>query len=214
MKQRLSNYELLRIVAILLISLMHGISSAYGSHFAVNSIAHVSTNAVGNMGVTLFVLISGYFGIRLRASKAWQLWSTMFFYSLLLFAAQCYLHEVPSPQEDGKEFLKLLNVALTPATSNTWWFCTSYLIVLLLSPFLNKICDSISQRQFQYLLAVLLAVYSLSPTFLMHSLSGSPNGKCTENMILVYFLGRYIALYGIPEVIRRHAALLFPVASV
>ena len=74
-------------------------------------------------------------------------------------------------------------MAFTPATSNTWWFCTSYLIVLLLSPFLNKICDSISQRQFQYLLAVLLAVYSLSPTFLMHSLSGSPNGKCTENMI-------------------------------
>ena len=60
-QQRYTNYELLRIFAILLISLMHGIRSAYGSSYPLNDMAHVIINAIGNTGVTLFVLISGFF---------------------------------------------------------------------------------------------------------------------------------------------------------
>ena len=97
-KQRLSNYELLRIFAILLISLMHSVSIAYNSPNITNSIAHVAINAIGNMGVTLFILISGFFGIRLRSSKVWWLWSLMLFYSLLLFAIQYCLQEIPPPR--------------------------------------------------------------------------------------------------------------------
>lgn len=202
---RKPNYELLRIFAILLITLMHSLRSAYG-----HNIGFVGVNTIGNMGVTLFVLISGYFGIRMRASKLIWLWTTMLFYSLLIFSIDYYLSEVPTLADGNiKAFLKHLYTVLTPVTSNTWWFCTSYFILMLLSPLFNKAVDSMTKLQFQYLLAVLILVYSISPTFLMHSLSNVPNGKCTENMILAYFLGRYFAKEGIPLTIRKHVGLCF-----
>lgn len=203
---RLPNYELLRIFSILAISVMHGIRGCYG-----HSVAFVGVNTIGNMGVTLFVLISGYFGIRLRASKVLWLWSTILFYSLLIFAIQYHFNEIPTLEsgDTTKDFIKHLYVALTPVTSNTWWFCTSYIILMLLSPLFNKATSSMSKLQFQYLIAILLLLYSLSPTFLHHPLSGITNGKCTENMIMLYFIGRYFAKFGIPLTIRKYAAFFF-----
>ena len=208
---RQANYELLRIYAILLISLMHGISSAYASVNLVNSIAHVSINAIGNMGVTIFVLVSGYFGIRLRVSKIIWLWSLMFFYSLVIFAIQCYTSEIPLPDnyENAKEFLKNLYTAITPVTSNRWWFCSSYFILMMLAPLLSKACNNISKQSFQYLLGVLLFFYSISPTFLMHSLTYTLGGKCTETIILAYLIGRYIARFGYPACIQQHYRTIF-----
>lgn len=206
---RLANYELLRICAIIMISFMHGIRDAYGSLEPLNASAHVAINAIGNTGVTLFVLISGFFGLRLRCSKVFGLWSTIFFYSLLIFIVQYALHEIPTfDQGETKSLVKHLYAACTPVTSKTWWFCTSYFIVFLLSPLFNKACQSMSKVQFQYLLGVLLVFFSLSPSFLMHSVSGASNGKCTENMILAYFLGRYLALYGTPRIVKEHATKL------
>lgn len=207
MKQRNPNYELLRIIAILLISLMHGIKSAYGSENPINSFACVGVNAIGNMGVTVFVLISGYFGIKFRPSKFIQLWGIVLFYSLLVFAADCYVYDLPRTLST-KAFLVRLYTSLTPITSGTSWFITSYMILFLLAPLINKGIDNITKKQFQYLLLTLLFFYSISPTFLMHSLSNTPNGKCTENMILAYLIGRYIAKFGAPQLIQRyHVAL-------
>lgn len=201
--KRLPNYELLRIFAFLLIGMMHGIRSAYGHSFYF-----VGMNTVGNMGVTLFVLISGYLGIKLRASKVIWLWSTILFYSFLIFVVEYYPSEI-SGFSFTPQFAKHLYTAITPITSNTWWFCTSYFIIMLLSPIFNKVADTLTKLQFQYLIAILLLAYSISPTFLLHSLSNTLNGKCTENMILIYFIGRYFAKFGIPQFIRTNGLPIF-----
>lgn len=163
------------------------------------------------MGVTIFVLVSGYFGIRLRVSKIIWLWSLMFFYSLVIFAIQCYTSEIPLPDnyENAKEFLKNLYTAITPVTSNRWWFCSSYFILMMLAPLLSKACNNISKQSFQYLLGVLLFFYSISPTFLMHSLTYTLGGKCTETIILAYLIGRYIARFGYPACIQQHYRTIF-----
>ena len=205
--QRQTNYELLRIIAILLISLMHGIRSAYGSPNILNSVSFVAINAIGNMGVTIFILISGYFGIRFRLSKLFTLWAIVLFYSLAIFTYNTL--NLPPTSILDKEFIKSLYTALTPITSATWWFITSYTILFMLSPLLNKSTEHITRHQFKYLLVVLLFFYSASPTFLMHSLSDTPNGKCTENMILAYLIGRYIYIYGMPSIIKRHSLMIF-----
>lgn len=202
--KRQTNYELLRVIAILLISLMHGIRSAYGSPCTLNSISFVAINAIGNMGVTIFILISGFFGVKFRLSKLFQLWAIVLFYSLLIFV----FNNIAEPPSFSKEFIKSLYTALTPITSGTWWFITSYTILFMLSPLLNKASEHITKHQFQYLIAVLLLFYSLSPTFLMHSLSDTPNGKCTENMILAYLIGRYMAIHGIPSFIKRYYTVI------
>ncbi len=198
--------EMLRIGAIMLISLMHGIKSAYGSPNALNDIAHFAINAVGNMGVTVFVLLSGFYSIHFRLPKLIKLWLTVLSYSLIIFGVDLWLSETPLTT---KEFIKGLYTALTPITSGTWWFISSYFIVFLLSPLLNLAAEKMKKQQFQYLLVVLLLIYSLSPTFLLHPMSDNLYGKCTENMILAYLIGRYLALHGIPDILTRRAGWIF-----
>lgn len=204
--KRQTNYELLRISSILIISFMHGIKSAYGSPCELNSILFVAINAIGNMGVTIFILISGYFSIKYRLSKLFQLWAIVLFYSVLIFLFNNYIYPGSvTPDFLSKDFIKALYTTLTPITSGTWWFITSYTVLFMLSPLLNKATKKMSKYQFKYLLLVLLLFYSISPTFLMHSLSDTPNGKCTENMILAYLLGRYIYYYGLPSTLMKNS---------
>jgi surface polysaccharide O-acyltransferase-like enzyme len=183
--------------------MMHGIRSAYGSSNDLNAISFAAINTIGNMGVTIFILISGYFGIKMRLSKLFKLWSIVLFYSLLIFLYNTFINQPIENFALNKELIKDAYRALTPITSNTWWFITSYTILFMLSPLLNKAVKSMSKFQMQYLLVILLIFYSISPTILMHSLSNTPNGKCTENMILAYLIGRYIAIYGVPSSIKN-----------
>lgn len=198
--------EMLRISAIMLISLMHGIKSAYDSPNALNDIVHYAINAVGNMGVTVFVLLSGFYSINFRLSKLIKLWLTVLFYSLTIFGVGLWLSETSLTT---KEFIKSLYAALTPITSGTWWFISSYFIVFLLSPLLNLAAEKMKKQQFLYLLTVLLLIYSISPTFLLHPMSDNPYGKCTENMILAYLIGRYLALHGIPDILTYRSGWIF-----
>lgn len=209
MKQvRQANFELLRIVAILLISMMHGIRSAYGSTYLINDIAHVIVTAIGNMGVTLFVLIAGFFSIKLRPSKVLWLWSVVLFYSLFIFAFHCIDGDILFEEGNIRPFIKEFYWALTPFSTGTWWFISSYMILLLLSPLFNKAADCISRIHFIYLLFILLCFYSLSPTILLHSFTNEPCGKSLQNMIFIYFIGRYIAKYGMPSIIRENSIFI------
>jgi len=189
--------------------MMHGIRSAYGSSYILNDIAHVAITAIGNMGVTLFILISGYFSIKLRPSKVLWLWSVVFFYSLFIFTFQCINGDILIFKDgDIKPFIKELYWALTPFSTGTWWFISCYLILLLLSPLLNKAAANLSRIHYIYLLFILLCFYSLSPTILLHSFTNEPCGKNIQNMILIYFVGRYIAIFGIPKVIFHRIPLI------
>lgn len=204
---RQPKFEILRIAAILLISMMHGIRSAYASPNILCASTFVAINAIGNMGVTLFILISGYFGIKFHFSKIIKLWLIVLTYSIVLFLFD--LSKTGFNLEINKDFIKQLYIVLTPISSNTWWFITSYTILFMLSPLLNIACERMTKKHFTYLLCVLLLFYSVCPTLLMHSLSNTPNGKCTENMILAYLIGRYISIYHIPQTVVRHSFQIF-----
>ena len=70
--QRDSNIELLRVVAMMMILTLHtrfeGIESVYDGVIDANHISRFSFQALSIVGVNLFVLISGYFGIKLKAT--------------------------------------------------------------------------------------------------------------------------------------------------
>ncbi len=89
--ERRSDLELLRIFAML--SIIAGHLSLYAGAAPVSWPGRLWMDLLrmgGNLGVDLFVLLSGYFLIRspsVRLTKALQIWLQMLFYSLLLFAA-------------------------------------------------------------------------------------------------------------------------------
>lgn len=203
-KGRLSNIELLRILAIVMIVMMHGAGSLLGTTYLPNRIGLTAINSVGNMGVTTFMLISGYFGIHFRWSRLWSIWAMALFYSLVVFAVDVF--------SDSFSWLSLYH-AITPVTSRRWWFLTCYVVIFCLAPFLNRAVTGLSKRQMEALLGVLLFFFVVSPTFLRNTLTNDMEGKGLPNLILAYLAGQYLAHYELPAVLLRHCGKLF-VASV
>ena len=68
-KDRSSNFELLRLLCIFGILMMHTFGGIDTSVSFFNTEIHVLVNSIFNMGVTCFILLSGYFGIRFDFKK-------------------------------------------------------------------------------------------------------------------------------------------------
>lgn len=201
-KERNSSIELLRILAIVLIVMMHAAGYGLNSGELSTSMGVVAINSVGNMGVTLFVLISGYFGIRFRPSKLIKLWAMMLVYSVAAYVFNIAIGE--------KEInINGIYKALTPVTSVEWWFMTCYVILFILSPLINRIAERFSQKEFLYLLGVLSFFFVISPTFLQHTITNDSFGKGLPNFFLAYLIGQYIRKYNMPKKIENHSCAIF-----
>jgi len=198
---RLSNLELLRIIAIVMIVMMHASGSLLGTEYLPNRIILTFINAFGNMGVTAFILISGYFGIHFRWSRLWVLWAMALFYSLLTFIFDVWMYGGIFSWQDFYH-------AITPITSQKWWFLTCYVIIFCLSPFLNRASSDLTKRQMESLIAVLIFFFILSPTFLRNTLTNDMEGKGLANLITAYLIGQYISRYDLPSVIIRYSGIL------
>lgn len=132
--------EALRFTAMLLVLLYHvaywDMAVEDGSiHYAsLNSIAgYALLKSVSMPCVNLFVMISGWYGIRLTFSKLARLAFQVLFFSIpiyLLFV--CY---------DEQTFFSL-NTCLHLCLLEGYWFIPAYLLLCLLSPILNAYVEN------------------------------------------------------------------------
>ena len=186
-QQRQSNLEALRIVSILLILLMHVYSQVSKAEMtAGNHLLGLLINGIGNIGVTCFVLLSGYFGIKFKAYRFIQLIMLTTLYTLIVHVANNGI------QADSDMVSALLVV---PLYRN--WFIACYLILMLLAPFINEYLDSILKERFKKLLFIQFIMFSVLPTLFNTPyytiLTGG--GKCLVYLIFVYMTGRYLRKY-------------------
>lgn len=210
-EQRNSGLELLRIIAILMIICIHAFGLVQG--IKVNQIGKETTrivNCICNMGVSCFILISGYFGVKRDWMKIIRLEMMVIFLSFCTTA----LLAVAFPEiYNGSELLELIIKSCIPVISRKHWFYTCYICLLLLSPWINEMLEKMTKRQFEGLLLTMLFLFSIFPTFLYFEIM-MDGGKGLVNMILVYVLGRYIRKYGDFKVDGRKALLVFCVLFV
>lgn len=185
--QRSSNFELLRIVSILLILFMHCYSMG-GSQTMSNFnhyIGHVICS-IGNIGVTCFILISGYFGIHFKLERFLQI-------ILLTTVYSVFVTLVNNGFTMNMEVLKAMLVI--PRYNN--WFIACYLLLMVLSPFINPFVEQLDKMTYRKLLLIGLFFLSIIPTCFNSAyktiLTGG--GKCLIYMLLLYVVGRYIKLY-------------------
>lgn len=156
---RLVQLELLRILAMLYVVLNHVIGYGLGifESFTVNtsttsgfilwSVLQIM-KLIPLVGVNLFVLITGYFMIekqQLRFKGIWRIWSTVWFYAVGIYLLASITGVVPFTWHD------LLKEA-TPLLSNSYWFVTSYLILMVLSPLLSFMLNRVSKNQYRIIL--------------------------------------------------------------
>ena len=162
-KERDSNMELLRILSILLIILHHVCVHGQWTDLTVYSQDSFILNCLsigGKIGVDCFILISGYYLITSEKSnylKIVKLWLSMLFYSVVISVFFFIRYDYP---HDSFTIFQML----TPVLSDTWWFMSAFIILMILSPLLNKFVRSIDKRAYLSMIVILTVIWAIVPT--------------------------------------------------
>ena len=188
-QQRNSSVELLRIVAMLFIVLSHlcvhnGIV-LNTMPLSVNKI-FMQWGTLGNLGVDIFVIITGYFVSTksFSAKRLSTLLSQVWFYSIVLALAIFFAFDINLGLKD------ILRVIL-PTVFVEYWFFTAYIVLVFISPFLNILIENLSRVNFLRFLLSLIALWVVIPTFTTKNMYGSE----IPQFILLYLIGAYFKKY-------------------
>lgn len=146
-----------------------------------DGIAGVVMNSFCIIGVNLFVLISGYWGIRHVAKGCMKLILYCIVIGSLLYLVKI-LHEGCAFQV--KEIVGLMWM-------KNWWFVSNYMVLCLLSPIIEKCISSMNIKYFE-LSIILLTLVNIVMGYCMGI--QNKDGYNYMNFIYLYFLGRYIRL--------------------
>lgn len=206
-QKRHSGIELLRILCILGIIVLHLYGPYKDSAEGIAQFWGVVLSSIFNMGVSVFILISGYYGMKFSVKKLVSLELVLWFYSALNFFCNSYFIPLLLGRETSFEIKEMVKSFL-PFSSNRFWFLTAYLIIFCLSKYINKIADNLSKTAFFKLILVLLLFFSILPTFLYVEILGD-SGKGVINLFIVYLIGRFLAKYSIePSKIKCYIVLI------
>lgn len=210
---RQSNFELLRIISMVMITFHHfAVHGGFDWTATTGTIPYLWYNFIimgGKVGVDVFVLISGYFLISsnessFNAQKVFKLWGQVFFYSVVIYiiglaAGIC---------DFGiKSFIK----AIFPITFSSWWFASTYFVLFIIHPFLNKLLCSLGKKAYQSLLLVLVILWSVIPTFT----TSAYQSNSLLWFVTLYAIAGYIRIYGLnKKFTTRHYFLFYFVLSI
>lgn len=211
--KRDSSFELLIIISMLMI-LFH--------HFACHGLFHWQTNEVtlpqywynfiimgGKIGVNVFVLISGYFLISTHKKgsnlkKMLKLWGQVMFYSVSIYVFACIFGISDWNVKD-------IITSFFPITFESWWFASTYFVLFLLHPFLNKFLTSLEKKEYRIFLVLILICWSVIPTFTTKQFQGND----LLWFITLYAVAGYIKLHGLsPGKTTRYYLALYIASSV
>lgn len=189
---RQSNFELLRIVAMFMVLGLHANYIAFGnpthesfSASPLTTIPRIILEAMCICAVNVFVMISGWFGIRATLKGFCNfLFQVVYFYALT-FVIMWALGIIPfSPTA-------LLKILLLRQSG---WFISSYAIMYVLSPALNTFLDKTDKKTISL---VLLSFFALE--FYWGFVDGRPDfnkGYSAMSFCGLYLLAGYIKHYG------------------
>ena len=196
---RNSNIEFLRICAMLMIIGLHYLHGSMGG--ALEYIEYGSWNyyvsqvaeTVCIISVNIFVLITGYYmasrksNYEIGISKPINLYIIMAFYGFLFLGIAIVL---------GKQEISATIILRTtfPFLYSKRWFVETYIILLLLSPYLNKLLVSLSKKNYLVLLLIWISLFSVWPSFF----SNPPikdGGYGFIHFITLYMISGFIRLH-------------------
>lgn len=180
---RKSNFELLRILSIMLIMMMHSFGTPLSR---ANEYAVILVSVIGNIGTTCFVILSGYFGVKCNLKKLARLDIMIIFYCLMGFITDYAI--------SGEMSLRDLVSCIIPITSHRYWFMSCYFFLCILSPFINEYVDSLDKKRLEQLIGVMLLLFVVLPTVFGFDVM-QDGGKGLINMTLSYIIGRYLGKF-------------------
>lgn len=193
------NLEALRIVAMFTIVLQHflihgGIMQAVNPG-SINYILAIFLKSVTLFAVNCYVLISGYFLVKSkwRIKKLLLLVAQVIFYSVLIYLLLVATGSIPFS-------LKNLLFSFFPILTKRYWFVTIYIGMYLLSPFVNKLIESLTQRQHALCILLLFLLFSFWPNIIYSSdPMDAGGGHGVAWFLTLYMVAAYLRLYYTPR---------------
>jgi surface polysaccharide O-acyltransferase-like enzyme len=198
LSNRNSSIELLRIVSMIMIVFhhfaRHGEFQFWDYELSAPKLWYNFIIMGGKIGVNIFVLISGYFLINnnkklFNFQRIKKTWDQVFFYSVgfeVLFVLLYFIF---------KDRLDLSNLmsSFFPITTSQWWFASTYFVLYLIHPFLNKLLLTLDKETYKNILMVVAFCWCIIPTI---TKSGYESNSLLW-FIFIYSLSGYFRLYGL-----------------
>lgn len=191
-KVRQSNLELLRIVAMFLVLMVHANFLSLKAPIHEDGIdcfviLKCFVQSISIVCVNVFILISGYFGIKLKIKSITNFLFQCFFFSIgvywVLFGFDNSIH-------NWRDFLACFLI------SKYNWFIAAYLGLLMLSPVFNVFIERCSCRQ----LGLFIIIFFCFSTWFGYIMRTSPEfhgGFSFISFSLLYCIGRFVRLHPI-----------------
>lgn len=201
-EKRMTNFELLRIIAMMMVVMMH--------YFLYADLLPSMTDQVGQenilalllesfciVAVNVFVMISGYFMIksRFKFRRFFRLLFQVLFYTLLIpLVLSIFGLPVIAEQEGVYGIIKYI----LPVSTMHYWFITAYVLLYLISPFISIAFEKIEKVMLRKIILILLFLFCGIKSFVPFSLNIDYFGYDFGWFICLYLTGAYIRVYGLP----------------
>lgn len=211
MKQRQANYELLRIVSMMMVITLHFLGKGEllqtlsGKLDACGYGAWI-IEAFSVVAVNVYVLLSGYFLVetQFNPKKLLVLWMQILFYSLGVPLVLFLSGALP-----GEElYLDRILTWIFPVLREHYWFATAYMLLFVFSPLLGKAVKQLEKRQLEVVIGLLLLLYSVSKSVMPFDIAIDKGGYNDTWFICLYLVSAYIRLYGIPWLNSKKKSLI------
>ena len=166
---RNSAIEMLRLLSIVGIICMH----MYGKVTldSVDLLEYAFVNTLFNCGVSLFVLISGFYSIRPSFSGGARLVLITVFYSVISYIVET--------QNGGSFELKELVRSFLPISAGRYWFISAYFVLFCFADLINKALEKMSQEEHFKLILRFLILFVVLPTLtFLHIMGDGGKGLC------------------------------------
>ncbi len=191
-KNRDSNIELLRLVAMFLVLVVHADFFSLGAPTQAETLAAPASafsrfffEAVSIICVDVFVLISGWFGIRPSAKSFCNFIFQCFFFSVGIYVVMLAL---------GLTSLSIRGLAGCFFLLKWNWFVKAYIGLYILSPVLNAFIDHAEERTFRIVLLGFFLFQSIY-AWISNGAVFFEHGYSTMSFIGLYLLARYVKIY-------------------
>lgn len=192
-KTRNSNIELLRIICMLFILIQHADFwlMGYPQEHTLRAFGACTIEGATIIAVNVFVLISGYFGIKFKGIKILNLLFQCIFAILPLSIVALLMN---------KDYTLAHHTLYELLFPFNYWFVTAYIGLIIISPVLNVYIDHIDKKGLATTIFLLTLSAFIFDAIIQEDIGiGFIGGYSTIWMINLYFIGRFIRLYSLQE---------------
>lgn len=198
MLKRNHSIDLLNIIIMFMVLMLHLLLNTGALKLSIQKIGYPIFLVIWMLeilcyvAVNCFVLTTGYFGYnkRFKSKQIVNIYLTIILCSIIWI----FLNLILNNTIDKKAII----VSIFPLCTGHYWYISTYIVLYMFSPFINKIIQNLSKTEHLYILSLMFVIFSILPTlcavkdvFLVNA------GQSLIWFVFLYLLGAYIAKHSV-----------------